>query len=105
MTTSLRFLILTGLFAAAVAAGGVSADGSTAWSSQEATVAASDGGVTNAGICGTTSAKRDGGACSSGDECNSGTCEGGSCCTAHGDTCNDSSHCCGHQSCKDGTCP
>ncbi len=47
----------------------------------------------------------DGAACSSGDECNSGTCEGGSCCTAHGDTCDSTSHCCGHQSCTDGSCP
>ncbi len=47
----------------------------------------------------------DGAACSSGDECQSGTCEGGSCCTAHGDACDSSSHCCGHQSCTSGTCP
>lgn len=50
--------------------------------------------------------RRDGAACSSSDECKSEVCEGGSCCTDHGATCDSSSHCCGHQSCKaDGTCP
>jgi hypothetical protein len=54
---------------------------------------------------------RDGAACSEDDECKSGTCEGGSCCTDTGNTCTSSSHCCGHVSCnipKDetsGTCP
>lgn len=47
---------------------------------------------------------RDGAACSSSDECVN-TCEGGSCCTAHDDVCNSSSHCCGHQSCTNGKCP
>lgn len=47
----------------------------------------------------------DGAACSTDDECTSGTCEGGSCCTAHGAACTASSHCCGHQSCTGGTCP
>lgn len=52
----------------------------------------------------------DGAACSSNSECVH-VCEGGSCCTAHEDTCTASSHCCGHQSCvieagKDqGKCP
>lgn len=106
MNASLRSLIRTGLLAAVVAAGSVSAAGRIAWSPPEPAVVASDGGaVAGAAICGATSAKRDGGACSSGDECSSGTCEGGSCCTAHGDTCDDSSHCCGHQSCTDGKCP
>lgn len=50
---------------------------------------------------------RDGAACSDNDECKSGVCEGGSCCTASGDPCNEYSHCCGHpsQGCTDGTCP
>lgn len=47
---------------------------------------------------------RDGAACSSDDECK-GVCKGGSCCTDHGDSCNSSSHCCGYQSCNNGTCP
>jgi len=47
---------------------------------------------------------RDGAACSSSDECVN-TCEGGSCCTAHDDDCDSSSHCCGHQSCTNGKCP
>lgn len=48
----------------------------------------------------------DGAACSDNSECNSGVCEGGSCCTAHGAACNSTSHCCGHQSCgEDGKCP
>jgi len=51
--------------------------------------------------------KSDGGACSNNDECKSGTCEGGSCCTDSGDSCDSSSHCCGHpsQGCTDGKCP
>lgn len=57
-------------------------------------------------VAGSDRKGRDGAACSSGDECQSGTCEGGSCCTAHEDTCDSSSHCCGHQSCgSDGKCP
>jgi len=48
---------------------------------------------------------RDGAACSSNDECKSDVCEGGSCCTAHGASCDSASHCCGHQSCSNGTCP
>jgi len=54
-----------------------------------------------------TSTKKggDGAACSSNDECSSNVCEGGSCCTDYGASCNSSSHCCGHQSCVDGTCP
>jgi hypothetical protein len=49
---------------------------------------------------------RDGAACSSNSECKSDTCEGGSCCTDHGNTCDSASHCCGHQSCgTDGKCP
>jgi hypothetical protein len=47
---------------------------------------------------------RDGAACSSDDECEH-VCEGGSCCTAHDETCDASSHCCGHQSCTNGSCP
>jgi hypothetical protein len=48
----------------------------------------------------------DGAACSSNDECSSNVCEGGSCCTDYGATCDSSSHCCGHQSCgSDGKCP
>lgn len=47
----------------------------------------------------------DGAACSSDDECNSGKCEGGSCCTKQGAACDTTSHCCGYQACKDGTCP
>ena len=47
----------------------------------------------------------DGAACSNNDECNSNVCEGGSCCTAHGASCDETSHCCGHQSCTDGKCP
>jgi hypothetical protein len=47
----------------------------------------------------------DGAACSSDEECTSGKCEGGSCCTKHEDPCDSSSHCCGHQSCVDGKCP
>lgn len=47
----------------------------------------------------------DGAACSGSDECSSGVCEGGSCCTNYGDTCSSSSHCCGHQNCNNGTCP
>src|SRR5512140_2616199 len=42
---------------------------------------------------------RDGAACSSKDECKSNVCEGGSCCTDYGASCDSSSHCCGHQSC------
>lgn len=56
----------------------------------------------------TTSSKRgrDGAACSDNDECKSGVCEGGSCCTDYGASCDSSSHCCGHQSCnKNNTCP
>lgn len=53
----------------------------------------------------TTKAFRDGAACSNNDECSSGVCEGGSCCTNYGDSCDSSSHCCGHQSCTNGTCP
>lgn len=51
--------------------------------------------------------RRDGSACSGNGECSSGVCEGGSCCTAHGDPCNLASHCCGHpsQGCTNGTCP
>lgn len=48
---------------------------------------------------------RDGAACSSDDECASNVCEGGSCCTDYGATCDSTSHCCGHQSCVNGTCP
>jgi hypothetical protein len=40
---------------------------------------------------------RDGAACSSNDECKSDVCEGGSCRTAHGASCDSDSHCCGHQ--------
>jgi len=47
----------------------------------------------------------DGAACSCDDECVSKVCEGGSCCTDYGATCDSSSHCCGHQSCVNGTCP
>lgn len=48
----------------------------------------------------------DGAACSSNDECSSTVCEGGSCCTDYGSSCDSSSHCCGHQSCgSDGKCP
>ena len=49
----------------------------------------------------------DGAACYNNDECKSGVCEGGSCCTAQGDPCNEYSHCCGHpsQGCTNGTCP
>jgi hypothetical protein len=54
----------------------------------------------------TTRKGRDGAACSGADECKSGVCEGGSCCTDYGASCDSASHCCGHQSCtKDGTCP
>jgi hypothetical protein len=53
-----------------------------------------------------TSKSSDGAACSSNDECSSKVCEGGSCCTDYGATCDSSSHCCGHQSCgSDGKCP
>lgn len=53
-----------------------------------------------------TSKGGDGAACSSNDECTSNVCEGGSCCTDHGATCDSGSHCCGHQSCgSDGRCP
>jgi hypothetical protein len=52
----------------------------------------------------TTQKKSDGAACSSDDECE-GKCEGGSCCTRHDEPCNEYSHCCGHQSCNNGTCP
>jgi len=58
----------------------------------------------NASATTTTKKGNDGAACSSNDECK-GVCEGGSCCTNYGDPCNSSSHCCGHQSCTDGTCP
>ena len=56
----------------------------------------------------TTTASRkggDGAACSTNEECRSNTCEGGSCCTAHGAPCDSSSHCCGYQSCTNGKCP
>lgn len=53
-----------------------------------------------------TSKSGDGAACSSNDECSSSVCEGGSCCTDYGATCDSSTHCCGHQSCgSDGKCP
>lgn len=51
------------------------------------------------------SAGSDGAACSSDDECSSKVCEGGSCCTDYGASCDSSSHCCGHQSCINGACP
>ena len=49
----------------------------------------------------------DGTACYNNDECKSGVCEGGSCCTAQGNPCDEYSHCCGHpfQGCTNGTCP
>ncbi|MDD2336345.1 MAG: hypothetical protein PHD01_07185 [Geobacteraceae bacterium] len=54
----------------------------------------------------TSTKSGDGAACSSNDDCSSKVCEGGSCCTDYGATCDSSSHCCGHQSCGgDGTCP
>jgi len=56
-------------------------------------------------IAGSSTKGRDGAACSSNDECKSDVCEGGSCCTAHGASCDSASHCCGHQSCSNGTCP
>jgi hypothetical protein len=56
-------------------------------------------------IAGSSTKGRDGAACYSGSECKSGVCEGGSCCTAHGSSCDSNSHCCGHQSCSNGTCP
>ncbi len=61
---------------------------------------------TSAVIVASDTKGRDGAACSSGSECKSGTCEGGSCCTDHGETCDSASHCCGHQSCgSDSKCP
>jgi hypothetical protein len=51
------------------------------------------------------SASRDGAACSDNNDCKSKVCEGGSCCTDYGATCDANSHCCGHQSCTNGQCP
>lgn len=48
---------------------------------------------------------RDGAACSDKKECESDVCEGGSCCTDYGKSCDSNSHCCGHQSCTDNFCP
>ena len=57
----------------------------------------------------TISAKEsnDGVACSNNNECKSGVCEGGSCCTDHGVSCSSTSHCCGHpsQGCTNNICP
>lgn len=94
------FIVSGSVLAAGRPARVAPAPGGAAVSTQEASVAA-----------GEKRKGRDGAACSDGDECQSGTCEGGSCCTDHGATCDSSSHCCGHQSCTvaagetSGTCP
>lgn len=48
----------------------------------------------------------DGASCYEDRECSGGACEGGSCCTAPGNACDQTSHCCGYQACgADGYCP
>lgn len=103
MAPAPRTLMLLTVLAAAFMAGNSAAKARGAASVPFAVVADAPTGT---GISGSISAKRDGGACSEDSDCESGECEGGSCCTPHGATCDSSSHCCGHQSCgKDGTCP
>jgi len=71
----------------------------------ENTVASARNYDVNMLIVASRSTGRDGAACSSDDECSSNVCEGGSCCTDYGASCDSTSHCCGHQSCINGTCP
>ncbi len=90
----------TVLAAARSAPPGAAAQGAAAFAPAPFTPAA------HAAVPPTCANSPDGAACSSDSDCQSGKCEGGSCCTKHGDTCDSSSHCCGHQSCgTDGTCP
>lgn len=68
-------------------------------------VAANDVFDPSTSAAASSSKGRDGAACSGNDECQSDVCEGGSCCTDYGASCDESSHCCGHQSCTNGFCP
>ncbi len=100
-----KWLLGAGAAAALAAAGGAIAE-EKGRSEEPLVVARVAPGADGTPACVADRAKGDGGACSSNDECNSGKCEGGSCCTKHDDPCDSTSHCCGHQSCgKDGKCP
>jgi len=106
MKTRLGWWVGVGLVVSLAAAGGASAEESAQRGEEPLVVARVTPASVPAPACYADQAKGDGGACSSDDECDSGKCEGGSCCTKHGDPCDSTSHCCGHQSCKkDGTCP
>jgi hypothetical protein len=100
LIAAVGFIVSGSVLAASKPARVGPASGGAAVSTPEASVAA-----------GEKKKGRDGAACSGDDECQSGTCEGGSCCTDHDATCTSSSHCCGHQSCNipagetSGTCP